>query len=77
MKRRFRKRPGNPPRCRKAWPAEQRLAYHTRRDPLSGCRPDSAAIRIFYRGIELVGEVVVRPISQQQKKVRQAKDGGI
>src|SRR5207253_1618458 len=25
------------PRCRKAWTAEQRLAHHTRRDPLSGC----------------------------------------
>jgi hypothetical protein len=24
-------------RCCKAWPAEQRLAHHTRRDPLSGC----------------------------------------
>ena len=25
------------PRCRKAWSAEQRLAHHTRPDPISGC----------------------------------------
>lgn len=37
MKRRFRQRAEPVPRCRKAWPAEQRLAYHTKRDPLSGC----------------------------------------
>lgn len=37
MKRRFRPRAEPAPRCRKAWPAEQRLAHHTRRDPLSGC----------------------------------------
>src|SRR6185437_13098611 len=38
MTRHFRKRTGeNGRRCPKAWTAEQRLAHHTRRDPLSGC----------------------------------------
>jgi hypothetical protein len=38
MTRYLRKRIGeNAGRCPKAWTAEQRLAHHTRRDPLSGC----------------------------------------
>jgi hypothetical protein len=38
MTRYFRKRTGeNGGRCPKAWSAEQRLAHHTRRDPLSSC----------------------------------------
>jgi len=37
-KRPFRQRPGaTGRRCPKAWSAEQRLAHHTRPDPISGC----------------------------------------
>lgn len=47
------------------WSAKRRLAYSSKpdRSPAAPQRhPDAAPIRILYRGMELVGEVVVMPV---------------